>query len=201
MPRDKVIVNGKTYIPIKVEKNYCTGNLNNTATCSKIESELKLLNEKINGESCDNFCNGEAFVYVEQPSEKLISGSTADYSPVASNEPFVEGKKFDDHSTRYDLLPPDALEEIAKVLTWGSFKYDDENWRKVPDAKRRYFAASQRHSWKYKRGEQLDDEHSLHHLAASITNLMFILQLELEELDTPERQAKIKELFKLKSQK
>lgn len=96
----------------------------------------------------------------------------------------TSGRKFDQGKPQYSLIPSKALLEVVKVLTFGAQKYDPENWRRVPDAKTRYFDAAQRHLWQWKDGE-INDEGAggsdCHHLAAAISNLMFILQLELEE--------------------
>ncbi len=91
------------------------------------------------------------------------------------------GKKNDLGKTRYDLVPPLALEEYAKVLTFGAEKYAPDNWRYVPDANDRYFAAAQRHIWAYKRGEIVDQESGLSHLAHAICCLVFILEVDLED--------------------
>lgn len=114
----------------------------------------------------------------------------------------MSGRKFDSIKSRYDLIPPDALEEVVKNLTFGSFKYDDNNWRKVDDCERRYFAAAQRHLWQFwgayrvgANAEEFDDEMNLHHIAAAITNLMFVLQLRLETLDSKTRQDTVKKIF------
>lgn len=102
-------------------------------------------------------------------------------------KPLIKGTKYDNEKARYDLIPPAALEEFVKVLTFGARKYAPDNWRKVPDGRRRYFAAAQRHIWAYKRGEQIDEESGCHHLACAITDLMFILEKEiLNEKDLQE---------------
>ena len=90
------------------------------------------------------------------------------------------GVKHDQEKERYDLVPVLALEEVAKVLTAGAMKYDDENWRKVPNATRRYFSAAQRHLAWVRKGQTHDQETKLHHYAHAITNLMFLLEKELE---------------------
>lgn len=94
-----------------------------------------------------------------------------------------EGRKFDTGKTRYGLLPPLALEETAKVLTAGALKYEPENWRRVPNGIERYFDALLRHVWAWKRGEMLDPETDLHHLAHAVCCAMFIIDLELEKND------------------
>lgn len=89
-----------------------------------------------------------------------------------------EGVKYDIGKPEYGLLPPIALEEIAKVLTAGAQKYSRENWRYVEDGPRRYFDALQRHVWAWKRGEVLDPETGLSHLAHAGCCLMFLLELD-----------------------
>lgn len=90
------------------------------------------------------------------------------------------GRKFDGGKPDYGLLPPFALDEFAKVLTYGAQKYEPDNWKRVPDAKRRYFAAAQRHIWAWKRNEQNDPETALHHLAHAMCCLSFIIDLQLD---------------------
>lgn len=92
-----------------------------------------------------------------------------------------KGVKYDGEKPRYDLIPPLALDEIVRALTYGAQKYDDDNWRLVEDGRRRYFAAMMRHAWAYWRGEVYDPETGIHHLAHAACNLLFILDPELEE--------------------
>lgn len=99
-----------------------------------------------------------------------------------SDEQNVEGRKFDNGKLQYGLIPPLALEEVAAVLTYGAVKYAPENWRKVPDAVRRYTDAAMRHGEAFRKGEHYDSESRLHHLAHRICCDLFILQLELEEV-------------------
>jgi hypothetical protein len=107
--------------------------------------------------------------------DKLLS--EAPYHPGyedAAMGPQEIGRKFDGGKLEYGLLPPLALEETVKVLTFGAQKYERDNWQKVPDAKRRYFDALQRHVWAWKQGEQLDPESGIHHLAHAMCCLMFL---------------------------
>tara|TARA_B110000285_G_scaffold225518_1_gene283888 strand:- start:619 stop:1005 length:387 start_codon:yes stop_codon:yes gene_type:complete len=92
----------------------------------------------------------------------------------------TEGKKFDSEKPKMHLLPPKALFEVAKVLTFGAEKYAEENWRVVPDAQNRYASASLRHMFSHIDGEELDQETDLSHLAHAICCLLFKLELELE---------------------
>lgn len=95
----------------------------------------------------------------------------------------MEGKKYDNGKLEYGLLPPSALEDIVKVLTFGAKKYDRDNWRYVEDASRRYFDAAQRHLWQWKRGEAADEESGESHLAHALCCIMFLLEIENSQLD------------------
>lgn len=86
------------------------------------------------------------------------------------------GRKFDGGKLEYGLLPPKALEATVDVLTFGAQKYERDNWQKVPDSKRRYFDALQRHLWAWKSGEQIDPESGKHHLAHALCCLMFLYE-------------------------
>lgn len=90
----------------------------------------------------------------------------------------MRGVKHDQEKLRMDLLPFDALEEIARVLTYGAKKYNPDNWKKVPNAKARYEAALLRHYAAYQRGEAKDPESGLSHLAHLGCNALFLIWLE-----------------------
>ena len=45
----------------------------------------------------------------------------------------MDGIKYDGEKPKMHLLPPKAIVEISKVLTFGAAKYDAENWRKLDD--------------------------------------------------------------------
>lgn len=85
-------------------------------------------------------------------------------------------RKFDGGKLEYGLVPPLALAEMVKVLTFGATKYERENWKKVPDSKRRYFDALQRHVWAWKQGEVIDPESGIHHLAHAACCLFFLYE-------------------------
>lgn len=97
-----------------------------------------------------------------------------------------QGRKYDGGKLRYDLVPAIALEEVVKVITKGAEKYDPENWKRVPEGRRRYYAAAMRHMEAWRKGEK-QDEIGTHHIANTISNLMFILEKELQGWeDVPE---------------
>ena len=78
-----------------------------------------------------------------------------------------------------DLLPSEALEEIAKVLGFGAKKYAPNNWRKG-FAWSRLLAACFRHLFAYSRGERVDAESGLSHLAHAGAMLLFLLTHEVK---------------------
>lgn len=90
------------------------------------------------------------------------------------------GKKLDDGKARWDLLPFPAIEEVVMVLTFGANKYAPDQWRHVPEARRRYIAALWRHVVRWIRGEKSDPESGLHHLAHAACCVLFLLSFDLE---------------------
>ena len=98
-----------------------------------------------------------------------------------------EGRKYDSEKPKLHLLPPKAITEVGKVLTFGAAKYDPENWKKVPDLQNRYTSAALRHIFAHMDGEELDPETNLSHLAHAMCCLLFKLEIELEERAKKER--------------
>lgn len=91
------------------------------------------------------------------------------------------GIKNDGEKLRYDLLPPEPIEEVVEVLTFGAKKYSDNNWQKVPDAKKRYYAALMRHLEAWRMGETHDAESDLSHLAHALCCLIFLSWFEIKK--------------------
>jgi hypothetical protein len=90
------------------------------------------------------------------------------------------GRKFDGGKLQYGLLPPLALKATVEILTFGAEKYEPDNWKNVPDSKRRYFDAMQRHLWAWKEGEQNDPETGKNHLAHAMCCLMFLYEHDVK---------------------
>lgn len=89
-----------------------------------------------------------------------------------------QGLKTDAGKPRWDLIPPFALQDVAAVLEFGARKYAPDNWRKVEGARWRYLRAGIGHTFAVLRGERLDSESGLPHLAHAICSLMFVLELD-----------------------
>lgn len=114
--------------------------------------------------------------------KKLFDGAgNGDILKQSQSKDHTGGRKFDGGKLQYGLLPPLALRETVKVLTFGAEKYEPDNWRRVPDGPRRYFDAAQRHLWAYKEGEIADPETNVNHLAHAICCLMFMLDIDESE--------------------
>lgn len=70
---------------------------------------------------------------------------------------------------RFDLLPPWAIEQLAKLYEAGCMKYGDRNWEKgIPLS--RYVDSALRHTFKVLRGDADED-----HLLAAAWNLVCAL--------------------------
>ena len=92
------------------------------------------------------------------------------------------GEKYDEGKPRYDLVPPDAFEEIVKVLTFGASKYADRNWEKGISYGR-VFGAAMRHLWSWWRHDDIDAETGLSHLAHAGCCILFLLAFEQRNMD------------------
>lgn len=85
------------------------------------------------------------------------------------------GRKKDAMKLRYDLIPFRELESVVRVLTFGAQKYDDDNWKRLPNLRTRYLAACLRHVCSWAQGERYDSESGESHLAHAICCLLFCM--------------------------
>ena len=95
--------------------------------------------------------------------------------------------RFTKNKIRHDLVAPWALNEIAQVYTYGTIKYDDDNWWKGLRWKKEVFGCILRHIWKWFRGEVNDDESGLHHLAHAAWNCMALMEYERNRIGIDDR--------------
>tara|TARA_X000001388_G_scaffold48075_1_gene34438 strand:- start:26 stop:457 length:432 start_codon:yes stop_codon:yes gene_type:complete len=100
----------------------------------------------------------------------------------------VDGIKHDSKKPKMNLLPPKAIVEVAKVLTFGAQKYGAENWKELEDLQNRYLAGALRHIFAHMDGEQLDPETGLSHMAHALCCLLFKLEIELENAKIEEEE-------------
>lgn len=109
-------------------------------------------------------------------------GPLYDYNGNVPDHPKNAGRK--DDSQKPDLSAiayhPKALAIIAKVLDYGAERYGRDNYRKVPGLEKRYPAAIIRHLFAHLRGEKLDPESGLPHLAHIACSVLFLLEVDNE---------------------
>ena len=84
-------------------------------------------------------------------------------------------KKFDEQKPRLELIEPEFIIGIGKIMTLGAEKYGDDNWKSAtPEDIKRLRGALLRHQMAYLGGERLDAESGLSHLYHIGCNLMFL---------------------------
>lgn len=91
------------------------------------------------------------------------------------------GIKLDAGKRRWSLVPFGALGAVIDVLEYGARKYAPDNWRKVPDARDRYFNAAMRHLSAWWVGSRADSESGFSHLAHACCCVLFLLALDVEK--------------------
>lgn len=126
------------------------------------------------GKVLDDYCGMNAQTIID-PEE--LAGQCEDFNPDLE----TKGKKFDSGKLRLDLLPFDALEEVAKVLMHGAEKYGAHNWREVDNAKERYTSALLRHLSAIMQGEEVDPESGFRHIAHVACNALFLVAFDRKE--------------------
>tara|TARA_R110000796_G_scaffold45419_3_gene109883 strand:+ start:1727 stop:2146 length:420 start_codon:yes stop_codon:yes gene_type:complete len=101
---------------------------------------------------------------------------------LSAKEPKAQepGTKYDNGKLQYTLVPPYALQQVARNLTEGLKKYHErDNWQKVDGAKQRYMDALMRHFEAIRRGEIYDVDSSdptISHMSAVAVNALFLLE-------------------------
>ncbi len=87
----------------------------------------------------------------------------------------MPGIKHDSQKLRWELLPWSEIEDMVRSLTFGAVKYEDDNWKKVEPAFKRYTGAMMRHIMTHLKGETFDKESGVPHLAVAAVNALFLL--------------------------
>lgn len=118
---------------------------------------------------------------------RKTGGNPKDWKvPMPTKEKHTEAIKFDDGKLPLDLLPFEALEEIALVLQHGAIKYAPDNWR-GGFIWSRTFSALLRHLFAFWRGEDIDPDSGLSHLAHAGCNLLFLISFFKTKTGTDNR--------------
>ena len=98
----------------------------------------------------------------------------------------TEGVKFDSGKRRVDLVPTEAINALADILTEGSVKYGEHNWRHGMDWSRVYGAA-QRHMLAFWGGDDIDEESGMPHLWHALTNMAFLVSYQAMRVGRDDR--------------
>lgn len=114
--------------------------------------------------------------------QERASQMTLENKEVRITDPVTGGQK-GSKLARFDLIPMDALWEVAEVFGRGAQKYADRNWEKG------YkwglsVAALQRHLALRLGGEVRDEETGARHLAQVVWHALALLTFELRGLGT-----------------
>lgn len=88
----------------------------------------------------------------------------------------AEGRKAD--GLRYDLFPPDAMDEIAYIYTAGAKKYADRNWEDGYEWGKS-IAALKRHLSLFEARVEWDQETDGHHMAQVAWHAIALLAFAL----------------------
>lgn len=104
--------------------------------------------------------------YLEELSEQPEAASS---DTVVTN---TLGGKQSDTGTRFDLMPPKAIHEVAKVLKRGAEKYGEDNWHAI--STREHLEHMIRHAYLYLAGDTTED-----HLANVGCRSLMALEIKL----------------------
>jgi hypothetical protein len=88
-----------------------------------------------------------------------------------------EAVKYDSKKTRLELIPPEMINALGEILTFGANKYEERNWEKGM-AWSRCYGALQRHLWSWWSGENNDPETGKSHLWHASCCLAFLVAYE-----------------------
>jgi hypothetical protein len=100
-----------------------------------------------------------------------------------------QAMKFDDEKVRMELIPPELMEAVGTILTFGAKKYADRNWEQGMSWSR-VFGALMRHMWAWWRGQNLDPETKKSHLWHAACCIAFLITYEQREVGTDDRQTR-----------
>jgi hypothetical protein len=106
----------------------------------------------------------------------------------ASSPPVNDGGglRYDEGKARFDLLPPEAMEALARHYEVGARKYRDRNWERGM-LWCRCFGSLMRHAWAWMRGEDFDQETGSHHMISAAWNSIALATYAMRKVGTDDR--------------
>lgn len=96
--------------------------------------------------------------------------------PAESAESFADGKglRYAEGKLRWDLIPPEAMFELAFLYQNGANKYAERNWERGMSWMT-CFRAILSHSFKWLMGAEYDEEMKVHHMTCVAWNAMALV--------------------------
>lgn len=93
-----------------------------------------------------------------------------------------------------DLLPVEAVEEITKVLEFGTRKYAAWSWIDNPEYTdwMKCMASCMRHIFSWIKGEDIDPESGCSHLAHAACRLIFLMEFKNRKVGRDTRRKYVK---------
>lgn len=85
----------------------------------------------------------------------------------------TEGRKDDLGKLRLDLIPPEIIEVLGEIFTFGAAKYGERNCEMGFNYSR-LIGAGMRHTLAASRGIDIDDESGLPHFAMAAWNFLML---------------------------
>lgn len=101
----------------------------------------------------------------------------------------MTGRKDDQNKIRMELIAPELMAAVGKVLTFGAAKYEDRNWEQGMKWSR-VFGAAMRHLWLWWAGQKKDKESGYSHLWHAACCIMFLIAYEERKVGEDDRPKK-----------
>ena len=98
----------------------------------------------------------------------------------------LQGQRFNDGKLMYDLIPELAMEEMAKLYTFGANKYSARNWEQGL-VFMETIAAIRRHIKEFVKGEDIDKESGCHHMASAAFGCLALVEFYYTHKGTDNR--------------
>ena len=144
---------------------------------------------------------GEKYLDEAPPKDLICKSCQGKISSTPQQKSSPEkGIKHDQDKLRFDLFSPVALEEVAKVYTFGAKKYGDRNWEKGLKWGR-VFGAIQRHLWAFWGGEDKDPETGILHLAHAAWGCLALIHYWYFKRELDNRPSTVNKIEKFQSLK
>ena len=92
----------------------------------------------------------------------------------------AKGRKDDAGKLRWSLFDLPGLEEVLRVSEGGAKEYGDNNYRKVPNKRTRYYNALMRHIVEWRKGRTHDRKSKRFQMAHVAWNALALLEFDMK---------------------